>query len=184
MQETIFSDDIKAYKVALVSIPDNKQATDVSFIKNDTRAHAKALFINMLSRATKSVKLKSSMFCKDFYGDQDIYEAFTELNDNIEVKALVEIEDTNVQSGQQDIIERYKQHNNIEINFLNEHNQLNDYLLIDDHSFRYELERFDHKACAGKHLTNVEAVALINADKDDEQRKKVNVLSDFFNKHF
>lgn len=179
-ENTIFSDDIKVYKAALSSIPTPVSAVNTSLVRNDTNEHAKALIIELLNRTTESVKIKSSMFCEEFYKDADIFGAFKKLDKNVNVSVLVSYED----ESQTAAINDYKQEfgKRIEFKYISKNPiNMNDFMLIDDHSFRYELEAFDREACKEDKIKNINAIACFNIHTKEEEKIKGQVLKKGFN---
>lgn len=176
---TIFSDDIKAYKAALSSIPSSASAVNTSLVRNDTNEHAKALIIELLSRAKESVKIKSSMFCEEFYKNTDIFNAFKKLDESVKVSVLVSYED----KKQTDAINDYKKElgERIKFKYISSNPiKINDFMLVDEHSFRYELEAFNREACKEDKIKNINAIAYFNIHTKEKEKIKGQLLNKGF----
>lgn len=175
----IFSDDIRVYEYALNQIPDRENAIEPSYARNDTFDHALRVVENLFKRAQKEIYIKSSLFCKKFYLDDRIINALNELknkNKNIKVNVLIEQENSEETIGQEEVIKKFKEifgEDNVKVKYLNKNKQLkvNDFILIDEHDFRYELEEpklFD--ACKDDVILNTRASACFNAHKNVPNR--------------
>ena len=183
LKGTIFSNDIKTYKYALTNIPKNDEATKVSYASNDTINHAKALFEELLKRAEKTIRIKSSMFCQEFYGDDLLFDKFKEIAEKgVKIKVLVinpqhKINDEN-------LMNKYNNINNIDIKKTDTPTKYNDFMIVDQHSFRYELENFKEDACEGNNVKDIKSIALFNANKDANHMKRIELLTKSFETNF
>ena len=180
LKGTIFSNDIDTYKYALKSIPQNEEATKVSYASNDTVSHAKALFEELLDRATETVRIKSSMFCKEFYKDKELLDKFKDVAEKKEVKVKILVANIENEINDQELMEEYNRIKNVEVKKTDKPFSYNDFMIVDQHSFRYELENFNEEACEGDNVKDIKSIALFNADKDKSHMKRIELLTNSF----
>lgn len=113
------------------------------------------------------------MFCKGFYCDEDVYNAFKSIKDkDIEINVIIAYSTTEEHVGQEETIKKYKNFfgKNITFKFLDKivqesSNKLinsNNFLTIDDNSARYELSSPDIKSCLNDKIKKTEATACFN----------------------
>jgi len=109
MSETIFSDNPLVYDSLLDAIEYQEKPTKSSYACNDTVVHAKILQKHLFKNIQKKARLYTSLFCKEFYCDEDVFEAFKsakEKNATIDVIIAFKNDDLNV--GQEETINKYK----------------------------------------------------------------------------
>lgn len=192
MKDTIFSEDPSVYNSLLEAIEYQEFPTESSYACNDTVVHAKILQKHLLKNAKKHVRLYTSLFCKDFYCDADVYSAFESIkNKNVQINVIVTFNDTDEQVGQKEAIDKYKKTfgANITFKFLNNIDQAssnkllksNNFLTIDDNSVRYELSAPDIESCKGDKIKDTEATACFN-DTEGQVLKLNNAFDDTFSK--
>jgi len=183
----IFSDDIRVYEYALNQIPDRKNAIEPSYARNDTFEHALVVVENLFKRAQKQIYIKSSLFCKKFYLNDRIINTLNELKNKnkIKVNILIEQENSDELIGQKEAIEKFKEifgKDNIKVNHLNNNKQqkVNDFIIIDEHDFRYELDEpklFD--SCKDDIILNTRASACFNAHKNKDNNRAIKLREVF-----
>jgi len=178
--ETIFSDDLKAYEVALSHIGFPESSNETTIARNDTHNHAKLLIIEMIARAKESIKIKSTMFCNSFYSNEDLFEAIAETLEESSVNIEILIE--NVKDENSEILEKYSKRFANKISFKElletDRGKINDFMLIDSHSFRWELSKT--KTCSDESMKNVKAAGFFNTDKEEKYQRKVSLLNEYF----
>ena len=173
----IFSDDIRVYEYALNQIPNRNEAVEPSYARNDTFEHALVVVENLFKRAQKKIYIKSSLFCKKFYLNDRIVNTLNELkNKNIKVNILIEQKNKDKSIGQEEVIKKFEEilgKDIVKVGYINENKQqkVNDFILIDEHDFRYELDKPKLvDSCKEDIILNTKASACFNAHKNFPNR--------------
>jgi hypothetical protein len=175
----IFSDDIRVYEYALDQIPNRQFANKASYARNDSFEHALRIVENLFKRVEEVIYIKSSLFCKKFYLNDRILNVLNQLKDrNIKIKILIEQKNFNKLIGQEEVLNKFEEifkKQNVTNNYIKKDKQLkiNDFILIDEYDFRYELDnpKLDN-ACKDDVILNTKASACFNAHKDEINRAK------------
>jgi hypothetical protein len=175
----IFSDDIRVYEYALNQIPNRKFANKASYARNDSFEHALRIAEHLFKRVEEVIYIKSSLFCKKFYLNDRILNVLNQLKDrNIKIKILIEQKNFNKLIGQEEVLNKFEEifkKQNVTNNYIKKDKQLkiNDFILIDEYDFRYELDnpKLDN-ACKDDVILNTKASACFNAHKDEINRAK------------
>jgi len=182
----IFSDDIRVYEYALNQIPDREDAVEPSYARNDTFEHALVVVENLFKRAQKGIYIKSSLFCKKFYLNDRIVNTLNRLKkNNIKINILIEQKNSDKLIGQEEAIKKFKEifgEKNVKVNYLNKNKQqkVNDFIVIDEHDFRYELDEpklFD--SCKDDIILNTRASACFNAHKNKDNNRAIKLREVF-----
>jgi len=181
----IFSDDIRVYKYAINQIPDRIKAVQPSYVRNDTIEHAIVVINKLFQRANKNVYIKTKFLNPNIFLDDNIIKTLKEIkNNNIMVYFLIEPINKKYFLIQNKILDKFKTiigKNNININYINNKKQenINDFIVIDEHDFRYELEN-NFLSCMDKNLQNIlPATACFNAHKNKEKNRCLKLLEIF-----
>ncbi len=182
----IFSDDIRVYEYALNQIPNREDAVEPSYARNDTFEHALVVVENLFKRAQKEIYIKSSLFCKKFYLNDRIVNTLNVLKkNNIKINILIEQKNSDELIGQEEAIKKFEEilgKKNVEVNYLNKNKQqkVNDFIVIDEHDFRYELDEpklFD--SCKDDIILNTKASACFNAHKNKDNNRAIKLREVF-----
>lgn len=169
MQKTIFSDDPIVYESLLQGIVSGVDTE--SFVRNDTIEHAKLLVRYLLLEAEKTVKIYTSTFCHAFYQSEEVKIAFVELSKkvpDIELQIIIQFKDLTTENEQLKAISDYKElFKNIEVKFLDSSkeyplSEYNNFLLVDNHAFRYEMDKSSEEACKQNILKDTRAMGNFN----------------------
>ena len=185
----IFNENIQTYTY-LLDILREKDSSQL--IRNDSFSHATVLVENLVNHAKEEILIYSSVFCEAFYLNDPIKEAFESSHKRgVTVKVLVHYnlsgkEDT---IGQKKTIKMYLDEiykdSNIAIKYLDgsksinlANMKLNNFLVTDKKSFRYEKSTPSKQACISNTTMSTEAVGSLN---DNET---ATLLTDAFNNTF
>ena len=182
----IFSDDIRVYEYALNQIPDREDAIEPSYVRNDTFEHSLIVVENLFKRAQKEIYIKSSIFCKKFYLNDRIVGTLNRLKwRGVKTNILIEQKNSDKIIGQEETIKKFKEilgKKNINVNYINKNKKqkVDDFIVIDKHDFRYELDKpkllDSHKEGI---ILNKKASACFNAHKNKENNRTIKLIKVF-----
>jgi sugar-specific transcriptional regulator TrmB len=190
MTETpIFDEDIPTYSRLLYLL---RSKNSDQLIRNDSVAHASVLVANLVENAEKEILIYSSSFCKSFYLSDEVRKAFEQSSKkNIPLKVLIHYDLSSEEAliGQKESIKTYIEeiykNSTFEYKFLNpttpisfEGKFLNNFMVADRMSFRYEKSEPSREACISGTPTKTLAIGSIN------DKETANTLADAFHNAF
>ena len=181
----IFSDDIRVYEYALNQIPGRKDAIEPSYVRNDTLEHTIIVIQKLFERVQKEIYIKSSVFCREIYLNEKIINTLKQLKKSIKINILIEQKSNNKLIGQKEVIKKFNKifdKNNIKINYINKNKKqkVNDFIIVDEYDFRYELEKPKSlDRYKNKDFLNIKASACFNTHKNKDYNRTIKLKKVF-----
>jgi hypothetical protein len=138
--------NIEVYKELLTEFRENKDDKYKNFIvRNDSFAHAKALFSEIVSHSSDDLLLNTTALFEKFYTDEEVQSALKAFFSNGSGEVHIIVADPNIENVKRVICEKYKDYidrieikkGNVVLEYKEKKNIGNDFLVTGD-AFRYE----------------------------------------------
>ncbi len=161
MAISILADEPKKYRELLNELIEAKENKSIMF-KNDTYTHTKILFPILIESAKNIIKINTNKFDKEFFMNENILNAFKDIyaKKHIKLEVLILKNNNSFDIEIEEVIQEYSDIFGQDFQFLLSKQEalsdFNNFMLIDDHSFRYEM------ITSSEVWEDVEAVGCIN----------------------